>query len=110
MQVIGAERASVTVVEVVVSIAVEGSTEALRVGVVDAGRADRQAHPPVAHVGPDKGPGGKDQLQEWSDMQQPDVLIQHNGGTREDRELLDMSLDVQHAAGFCHSLAFPVQR
>ena len=45
-------------------VAVEGSAEALRVAVVEAGRSDAQAHPPVADVGPNRGPGGKDQLRE----------------------------------------------
>lgn len=61
MQVI---RAAIRAVEVIVAVAVEGAAEALRVAVVNAGRPDRQAHPPVAHVSPDKGPGGKDQLRE----------------------------------------------
>lgn len=56
--------------EVVVAIAIKGATEPLCVSVVDAGRPDGQAHPPIADVGPNKGPGGKDQLQEESHSQQ----------------------------------------
>lgn len=69
MQVIWAKGATITVVEVVVAIAVEGSAEALCVGVVSAGHANRQAHSPVANIGPNKGPGGKDQLREESHIQ-----------------------------------------
>lgn len=69
IQVIWAKGTTITVVEVIVAIAVEGSTEALRVGVVHAWHADRQAHPPVTNIGPNKGPGGKDQLQEGSHIQ-----------------------------------------
>lgn len=75
MQLVWTKGATVTVVEVIVTIAVEGSAEALRVGVVHAGHADRQAHPPVTDVGPNKGPGGKDQLREGES--QPEAR-QHN--------------------------------
>lgn len=56
--------------EVIVAIAVEGAAEALCVTVVNAGHPDGQAHPPVANIGPNKGPGGKDQLQEENHIQQ----------------------------------------
>lgn len=70
MQVIRAIGAAIRAVEVVVSIVVKGATEALRVAVVNAGHPYRQAHPPIANIGPNKGPGGKDQLQEESHIQQ----------------------------------------
>lgn len=70
MQVIRAIGATVRAVEVVVAVAVKGAAEALRVAVVDTGRPDRQAHPPVVYIGPDEGSGGKDQLQEGSYIQQ----------------------------------------
>lgn len=66
MQVTETIGATIRAVEVIVAVAVEGTAEALRVGVVNAGRPDGQAHPPVANIGPNKGPGGKDQLQEES--------------------------------------------
>ncbi len=69
MQVIRAIGATIRPVKVVVAIAVEGAAEALRVAVVNAGHSDRQAHPPVVNIGPNKGPGGKDQLQEESHTQ-----------------------------------------
>lgn len=62
LQVSWSKGGAVSIVEVVVAIAVKGTAETLRVGVVHAGRPDCQAHPPVAHVGPDKGPGREDQL------------------------------------------------
>lgn len=70
MQVIRAVRASIRGVEVIAAIAVEGAAEALSVAVVHTGRPDRQAHPPVANISPNKGPGRKDQLQEESHSQQ----------------------------------------
>lgn len=70
MQVIRTIGATIGAVEVVVAIAVEGAAEALRVAVVNAGRPYGQAHPPVANIGPNKGPGGKDQLREESHIQQ----------------------------------------
>lgn len=48
--------------KVIATIAIKGATEALRVAVVHAGGTDRQAHSPVAHVSPDKGPRWEDQL------------------------------------------------
>ena len=70
MQLIRAVKATLRPLEVVVAIAVEGSAEALSVAVVNAGCSDRQAHPPIGHICPNKGPGGKDQLREESDIQQ----------------------------------------
>ena len=70
MQLIRPIEDTVRAVEIVVDIVVEGATEAFGVAVVDAGRPDGQAHPPIANIGPNKGPGGKDQLQEESHIQQ----------------------------------------
>ena len=70
MQIIRAVGAAIRAVEVVVAVAVEGAAESLRVGEVDARRPYGQAHPPIANIGPNKGPGGKDQLQEESHTQQ----------------------------------------
>lgn len=66
MQVIRAEGDVLRAVEVVVSIAVKGAAEASCVAVVDTRRTDGQAHPPITNIGPDEGPGWKDQLQEES--------------------------------------------
>lgn len=62
MQVIRAKGGALSVVKVVVDIAIKGAAETLRVAVVHAGCTDRQAHSPVGHVGPDKGPRWEDQL------------------------------------------------
>lgn len=64
MQVIWAKGGAISVVKVVVAIAIKGAAETLRVAVVHARCPDRQAHPPVVHVGPDKSPRWEDQLQE----------------------------------------------
>lgn len=66
VQVIGCKGDSIRAKEVVVSIAVKSAAEALRVTEVNAGRTDGQTHPPIANISPNKGPGGKDQLQEES--------------------------------------------
>lgn len=55
--------------EVIIAVPVKGSTEPLSFGVVSAGHTNGQAHPPVTNIGPNKGPGGKDQLQEKSHTQ-----------------------------------------
>lgn len=60
--VIWTKGGAVAVVEVVVAVAVKGATEPPCVGVVSTGRPDGHTHPPVAHVGPDKGPGWEEQL------------------------------------------------
>lgn len=59
-----AKGATITVMEIIVAITIKGPAEALSLGVVHTGPTDGQAHPPVANIGPDKGPGGKDKLQE----------------------------------------------
>lgn len=64
MQVIWAKGGSISVVKVVVAVAIKGAAETLRVAVVHAGCPDRQTHPPVAHVGPDKCPRREDQLRD----------------------------------------------
>lgn len=66
---IWAKGPTITVMEVVVAIAVEGSAEPLRVGEVKAWNTDGQAHPPVPNICPNKGPGGKDQLREENNIQ-----------------------------------------
>lgn len=70
MHVIWAIGTTIRGLEIIVAIAVEGATETFSVAVVDAGCPDGQAHSPIAHIGPNKGPGGKDQLQEESHTQQ----------------------------------------
>lgn len=62
MQVIWAKGGTISVMKVIVTIAVKGAAETLRVAVVHAGCTDRQAHPPITHIGPDKGPRWEDQL------------------------------------------------
>jgi len=70
VQVLGAVGGPVGALEVVVDVVVECAAEAPRAAVVGAGRPYRQAHPPIADVGPNKGPGGKDELREESHIQQ----------------------------------------
>lgn len=55
--------------EVIVSVVVKGPTQSLSVAEVDAWSSDRQAHPPVAYICPDEGPGGKHQLWQKSHSQ-----------------------------------------
>lgn len=70
MQVIRAIEPTIRGLEVIVAVPVEGATEALSVSIVHAGCPDRQAHPPITNISPNKGPGRKDQLQEESHIQQ----------------------------------------
>lgn len=69
MQVSGAIRVTIRAEEIIVAIAVKGATEALRVAVVNTRSPNGQAHSPVTNIGPNKGPGGKYQLQEKSHTQ-----------------------------------------
>lgn len=59
-----AKGATIAVVEIVVAVMIKGPAEALSLGVVDTGPTDGQVHPPVTNISPDKGPRGKDKLQE----------------------------------------------
>lgn len=70
MQVSGAIGATIRALEIIVAIAVEGAAEALSVAVVNTGSPDGKAHSPVTNIGPNKGPGGKYQLQEENHIQQ----------------------------------------
>lgn len=69
MHVGGAIGDTIRAEEIIVSIAVKGAAEALRVTVVSTRSPDGQAHSPVTNIGPNKGPGGKYQLQEKSHTQ-----------------------------------------
>lgn len=62
MQVIWAKGGAVSVVKIVVAVAIKGAAETLCMAVVHTGCPHRKAHPPVAHVSPDKGPRWEGQL------------------------------------------------
>lgn len=94
MQVIRAINAASRALEVIIAIAVEGPTEALSPAVVHAGCSDREAHPPVTYIRPNKGPGGKDQLQEESHIQQPvNVITVFSGCTDQPERVVDSWLN-----------------
>lgn len=82
MQVFRAVGSTIRAVEVVVAIVVKGAAEALCISVVNTGHPDGQAHPPIVHVGPDKGPGGKDQLREENHIQQLINIISSCSGSK----------------------------
>lgn len=64
MQFVTAIKVTIKAVEVVFTIAIKGATEAVRFSVVNTGRSYSQAHAPITNISPDKGPGGKGQLQD----------------------------------------------
>lgn len=92
VQVIRAIGFTIRAMEVIVAIVVKGTAEALCVSVVNTGCPDGEAHPPVFHINPDKGPGGKDQLQEESHIQQPVNTISLCSGSRNIEPMLDFDI------------------
>lgn len=69
MQVSEAIADTIRAEEIIVAIAVKCAAEALCVAVVNTRSSDGQAHSPVTNIRPNKGPGGKYQLQELSHTQ-----------------------------------------